>query len=362
MRAFGNRADAHACGLRLAERASNLNVSETYDAILIVSFGGPEGRDDVMPFLENVLRGKNVPRERMLAVAEHYYQFGGVSPINEQNRQLIAALEKELAEHGPRLPIYWGNRNWHPLLPDTLRQMKHDGIRRALAFVTSAFSSYSSCRQYLEDIDRAQTEVGEGAPQVDKIRPFFNHPGFIEAVADRASDALAEIPADRRAHARILYTAHSIPNAMAAGCEYEQQLQEASRLVSERLGNPPWQLVYQSRSGPPMQPWLEPDICDAIEELARQHELQDLVVVPIGFVSDHVEVIYDLDTEARQACERLGINMVRAKTVGTHPRFIRMVRQLIAERLQGTPRASIGDLAPCPDQCAANCCPSGRRQ
>lgn len=331
-------------------------MSNPYDAILILSFGGPEGRDDVMPFLENVLRGKNVPHERMLEVAEHYYQFGGVSPINEQNRQLIAALERELAEHGPKLPIYWGNRNWHPLLPDTLRQMKEDGIRRCLAFVTSTFSSYSSCRQYLEDIDRAQTEVGEGAPQVDKIRPFFNHPGFIEAVADRAAAAFGEIPANRRANARILYTAHSIPNAMAAGCDYEQQLQEASRLVNERLGDPPWQLVYQSRSGPPMQPWLEPDICDAIKDLSARNAATDLVVVPIGFISDHVEVIFDLDTQARQVCEKFGINMVRAQTVGTHPRFIRMIRELILERIEDQPRPCIGRLGPRPDDCPDDCC------
>jgi ferrochelatase len=335
-------------------------MTHSYDAILILSFGGPEGRDDVIPFLENVLRGKNVPRERMLEVAEHYYRFGGVSPINEQNRQLITALEKELAKHGPQLPIYWGNRNWHPLLPDTLCQMKQDGIRRALAFVTSAYSSYSSCRQYLEDIQRARAEVGDGAPQIDKIRPFFNHPGFIEAVADHARDALAEIQDDRLPAAHILYTAHSIPSAMAAGCDYEAQLNESSRLVNERLGDYRWQLVYQSRSGPPTQPWLEPDICDAIKELASQKATTDIVVVPIGFVSDHVEVIFDLDTEARQVCEKLGINMVRAKTAGTHPRFIQMIRELIEERIEEGPHETIGDLEPCVDVCARDCCLSGR--
>jgi ferrochelatase len=335
-------------------------MPDHYDAILIISFGGPEGRDDVMPFLENVLRGKNVPRERMLEVAEHYYQFGGVSPINEQTRQLIASLERELAEHGPKLPIYWGNRNWHPLLPEALRQMKQDGIRRCLAFVTSAYSSYSSCRQYLENIEDARKEVGKGAPQVDKIRPFFNHPGFIEAAAARAVDALAEIATGRRAKTHILYTAHSIPNAMAAGCDYEQQLSETSRLVNEKLGDHPWQLVYQSRSGPPMQPWLEPDICDAIEDLAARNTATNVVVVPIGFVSDHVEVIFDLDTEARQVCENLGINMVRAKTVGTHPRFVQMVRQLILEYTEDQPSESVGKLGSCPAFCPSGCCPSGR--
>jgi len=192
-----------------------------YDAILVTSFGGPECPDDVMPFLENVLRGKNVPRERMLQVAEHYYQFGGKSPINDQNRRLIAALEVELAQNGPRLPIYWGNRNWHPLLADTLRRMKANGVRRALAFVTSAYSSYSSCRQYREDIARAQEAAGEGAPVVDKIRAFHNHPGFVEAVTDRLQQALATIPEERREAAHLVYTAHSIPLAMAQGCDYE---------------------------------------------------------------------------------------------------------------------------------------------
>ncbi|MFP6666970.1 MAG: ferrochelatase [Pirellulales bacterium] len=331
-----------------------------YDSILILSFGGPESRDDVIPFLENVLRGKNVPQERMLEVAEHYFRFDGVSPINEQNRRLIVALEKELAEHGPRLPIYWGNRNWHPLLTDTLRKMGQDGVRRSLAFVTSAYSSYSSCRQYLEDIVRAQNEVGAAAPQIDKIRPFFNHPDFIQGVAERAGDALAEVPADRRDGAFILYTAHSIPNAMASGCQYQVQLTEASRLVSERLGGYRWQLVYQSRSGPPTQPWLEPDICDAIEKLATRKAATDIVVVPIGFVSDHVEVIFDLDTEAKQVCEKFGINMIRAKSVGTHPQFIKMIRQLIEERLEDGPRKSVGALGSCRDVCAADCCPSGR--
>jgi ferrochelatase len=327
------------------------------DALLVVSFGGPDGPDDVLPFLENVLRGRNVPRERMLEVAEHYDHFSGKSPINEQNRRLIAALEAELAAHGPRLPIYWGNRNWHPLLADTLRQMANDGIRHALAFVTSAYSSYSGCRQYREDIARAQLEVGPSAPLVDKLRVFFNHPGFIEPMIERTNDALAQVPADRRATAPLVFTAHSIPQAMADGCRYEAQLREACRLVAEGVGRANWQLVYQSRSGPPQQPWLEPDIRDYLRELPRAAGLRDVVIVPIGFTSDHLEVLYDLDTEARQLCDELGINMVRAATVGIHPRFIRMIRELIVERMSGsTERPALGTLGPNPDVCLENCC------
>ena len=271
-----------------------------YDAILVTSFGGPESPDDVMSFLEHVLRGKNVPRQRMLEVAEHYNHFGGKSPLNDQNRQLIAALEVELARYGPHLPIYWGNRNWHPMLSDTLHQMKADGIRRALAFVTSAYSSYSSCRQYLEDIARAQEAAGEGAPVVDKIRAFHNHPGFIEAYVDRVQQALAKIPEDRRNAAHVIYTAHSIPIWMAQGCDYEKQLQETGNLIAEQLGCKRWQLVYQSRSGPESQPWLEPDILDYLREVKSRGDGSDVVIAPIGFVSHHMEILFDLDTEARE--------------------------------------------------------------
>ena len=290
-----------------------------YDAILVTSFGGPECPEDVMPFLENVLRGKNVPRERMLEVAEHYYHFGGKSPINEQNRQLIAALNAELAQHGPRLPIYWGNRNWHPMLTDTLCQMKADGVHRALAFVTSAYSSYSSCRQYRENIAHAQDAAGGGAPVVDKIRAFHNHPGFIEAVVDRVQHALAKIPQSRREAAHLIYTAHSIPLAMAQGCDYKKQLKETGRLVAGELGRKQWRLVYQSRSGPASQPWLEPDILDCLREIKAQGGSADVVIAPIGFVSDHMEILFDLDTQARELCAELGLQMVRAETVGTHP-------------------------------------------
>ncbi len=331
-------------------------MNNSYDAILIVSFGGPEGMDDVMPFLENVLRGKNVPRERMLQVARRYEMFGGVSPINEQNRRLIAALTKELEANGPNLPIYWGNRNWHPLLADTMRRMTDDGIRNALAFVTSAYSSYSSCRQYLEDIARAQESVGPAAPRVEKIRAFYNHPGFIEANVENVSVALVSIPESRRSAAEIAFTAHSIPQSMANNCDYEAQLNEAGQLVAEALGHDRWRVVYQSRSGPPTQPWLEPDIGDYLKEL-KSGGTTDVVIAPLGFVSDHMEIVYDLDTEARQLCEKIGLNMVRASTVGTHPAFIRMIRELILERVSSdAPRKSLGMRGPNHDDCAVNCC------
>jgi ferrochelatase len=305
---------------------------------------------------------RNVPRERMLEVAEHYYLFGGKSPINDQNRELIAALEAELAQHGPCLPIYWGNRNWHPMLTDTLRQMKADGVSRALAFVTSAYSSYSSCRQYREDIARAQEAAGGGAPVVDKIRAFHNHPGFVEAVVDRLRHALAKIPEDRREAAHLIYTAHSIPLAMAQGCDYEKQLKETGSLVAEELGHKEWRLVYQSRSGPASQPWLEPDILDCLREIKARAGSSDVVIAPMGFVSDHMEVLFDLDTQARELCAEVGLQVVRAETVGTHPRFTRMIRELICERMdQGQPRLALGALGPRPDVCAVDCCAMPRR-
>jgi ferrochelatase len=313
-----------------------------YDAILIVSFGGPEKPEDVLPFLENVLRGKNVPRERMLAVAEHYYHFGGKSPINDQNRALIAALENLLASEGPHLPVYWGNRNWHPMLPDTLRRMGADGVKRAIAFFTSAFSSYSGCRQYRENIMEAQAEIGEGAPEIDKIRVFYNHPGFIGPVVENVRKALGQIPAERRASAHIAFTAHSIPSEMAGSSRYVPQLTEACKLVACELGIPDFKLVYQSRSGPPTQPWLEPDICDHLRDLKALGK-SDVVICPIGFISDHLEVIYDLDTEAAALGRELSMNVVRAATVGTHPDFIRMIRDLVLERIDdGTPRLAMG--------------------
>ncbi len=331
-------------------------MSEPYDAFLLVSFGGPEGPAEVMPFLENVLRGRNVPKERMLEVAEHYQHLGGKSPINDQNRALLAAVGKEFAEAGIKLPVYFGNRNWHPLLADTLRQMKQDGVQRAIAFFTSAFSSYSGCRQYRENIAAAQADVGEGAPQVDKLRVFFNHPGFIEPMVESTAAALAQIPAERREKALLLFTAHSVPLSMAATCQYELQLQEASRLVADGVNRGDWRLVYQSRSGPPSQPWLEPDVGVALQEIAEAGG-KDVVVVPIGFISDHMEVLFDLDEEAQNISRQLGLNMVRAATVGTHPRFVRMIVELVQERLSENPvRPAAGNLGPSHDVCPLDCC------
>ena len=332
-----------------------------FDAILVVSFGGPEGPEDVLPFLENVLRGKNVPRARMLEVAEHYNHFGGVSPINQQNRDLIAALKQELSDHQIELPIYWGNRNWHPLLSDTLQQMRKDGVRNALAFFTSAYSCYSGCRQYREDIMAVQADLGENTPQINKLRMFFNHPSYIAASADRVRAALSKIPAERQAETHFIFTAHSIPIAMADGCQYTNQLTEASRLVMKQIGQQSWKLVYQSRSGPPSQPWLEPDICDYLETIQKDQEIKDVVIMPIGFVSDHMEVLFDLDTEAREVCERIGINMSRAKAVGIHPKFIGMIRELILERTDGEPKLAIGNLPASHDICPTNCCLPGKR-
>jgi ferrochelatase len=332
---------------------------QPYDALLVVSFGGPEGTDEVIPFLENVLHGRNVPRQRLLEVARHYELFGGVSPLNEQNRALIAALKKELETHGSQLPIYLGNRNWHPFLTDTLRQMASDGAKNALAFFTSAYSSYASCRQYREDIVRAQEEVGPNAPRVHKLRAYYNHPGFIEPNIENLQAALAQIPEKRQPSTHIAFTAHSMPVSMAKNADYEAQLQEVARLVAEGVNHPCWKLVYQSRSGSPHQPWLEPDICDHIEAL-KANGVKDVVVAPIGFISDHLEVIYDLDTEAKQLSEKIKLNVVRAATVGTHPRFVKMLRELIEERMTPDPvRLYLGTHGPSHDVCPTNCCLPG---
>jgi ferrochelatase len=334
----------------------------SYDALLVVSFGGPEGHDDVIPFLENVLRGRNVPRERMLEVAEHYYHFDGKSPINQQTRELIAAIQNELDQHGPRLPIYWGNRNWHPLLADTLREMKQKGVRRALAFVTSAYSSYSGCRQYREDIARAQAEVGAGSPEIDKLRVFFNHPGFIESNEARLREAIEHIPASGRVNLQIVYSAHSVPMSMANGSDYVRQLEEVRKLVSARVAIRNDALAYQSRSGAPGQPWLEPDILDYLREVKARNLASAIVIAPISFISDHMEVLYDLDIEARQLCDSLQLPMVRAKTVGVHPKFISMIRELILERTDpGTERRALGSLGAREDACADNCCLGPKR-
>ncbi len=296
-----------------------------------MSFGGPEKREDVIPFLENVLRGRNVPRERMLTVAEHYYHFGGHSPINDHCRELVAALEKS----GLGIPVYWGNRNWHPMLADTVKCMRDDGIRSALAIATSAFGSYSGCRQYREDIETARATV-TGAPAIEKLPPFWKHPGFIDTMVDRVREATGRLPG-----ADLVYTAHSIPVSMAQSSPYEQQLRAAARLVNRQFGLAEPVLAFQSRSGPPSQPWLEPDIADYI----RQTESKRLVVAPIGFLSDHMEVIYDLDFEAAALARERGIEFARAGTAGTHPRFVAGLVELVSDAM------SRGI-----SQCAADCC------
>ncbi len=331
-----------------------------YDAILIVGFGGPEGPDDVMPFLENVLRGRPVPRERMLEVAQHYDHFGGVSPINRQTRDLIAALRPALIERGITLPLYWGNRNWHPMLADTLAEMTRDGVKHALAVVLAGFSSYSSCRQYRENIEQAREAVGEGAPRVDKMRVYYNHPDFIASNADRVREALNQLGPE----AHLAFTAHSIPTSMAADCDYEKQLGETCRLVAEALGVPEerWRLVYQSRSGRPEDPWLGPDIVDHLKDL-RARGVAEVVVHPIGFLSDHMEVMYDLDEEARHACDTMGLRMVRSASVGTHPLFVSMLAELVEERLDARgERRAIGRFGPNHDDCPRDCCPAPVRQ
>jgi protoporphyrin/coproporphyrin ferrochelatase len=329
----------------------------SYDAILVVSFGGPEGRDDVIPFLENVTKGRNIPRERLLGVAEHYYQFDGVSPINQQCRDLISALRAELDQHDIKLPIFWGNRNWTPYLTDQLAEMKQAGVKRALAYVTSAFSSWSSCRQYLGNIQDAQAPLGQDAPAVDKIRAFYNHPDFINANCDVLAQSLAAFSNEERASVCVAFTAHSIPNSMADHCDYEKQLKESCRLVTERLEIDNWQLVYQSRSGRPQDPWLEPDILDHMKTL-KSDGVKNLIIAPIGFLSDHMEVLYDLDCEAKELAKDLEMKFERAATVGTHPSFISMIRQLIQERLDpSTERPSIGQFGANHDACPTDCCP-----
>ena len=365
-----------------------------YDAFLLLSFGGPEGPDDVLPFLENVTRGRGVPAERLAEVAGHYHARGGVSPINGQCRDLLKAVGAAFAAGGIDLPLYWGNRNWQPFIEDAVRQMRADGVERAVAFVTSAYSSYSACRQYLDDIDRAVEVVGAGAPRIDKIRPYFNHPGFIEPFAASAEAALAGLPAEAQAGARLVFTAHSVPLGMAAasgsvssgtavpggaaGGRYAAELREASRLISERVrgGSLPFDLVFQSRSGPPSVPWLEPDVNDHLAALAKgtlpggallpAGPPSGVVVVPVGFVSDHMEVVHDLDVEAAGTAASLGLPFARAKAPGPAPRFAEMVRELVAERVSGAEPQALGRFGPRvyeagafgrgAESCPADCC------
>ncbi len=346
-----------------------------HDAFLLVSFGGPEDPADVMPFLQNVTRGRRIPPERLAEVATHYDAAGGVSPINQQCRDLLAAVRDDFAASGVSLPLYWGNRNWDPFLADTVRAMAADGVRHALAFVTSAYGSYSSCRQYLEDIERARAEAGPGAPRIDKIRHYFNHPGFIAPLADSTQAAIGRLPAAARAGAHLVFTAHSIPEAMAAASgppgdrpppgRYVTQLTEAARLIAGQVGGHPWRLVYQSRSGPPSQPWLGPDVSDHLAELAAAGAAA-AVLVPVGFISDHMEVTHDLDDEAAGAAARLGLPLQRAATPGTDPRFVAMITELVRERLDGTAPdgtargraapSALGALGPAGDACPADCC------
>ncbi len=342
---------------------SNGPVSE-YDALLVLSFGGPEGPDQVRPFLENVTRGRGIPPERLDAVEEHYQHFGGVSPINARNRELIAAVRERT-----ELPVYFGNRNWHPMVSDTVGEMARDGVTRALVFATSAYGGYSACRQYHEDIARARKDVGVGAPDLVKLRQFFDHPAFVAANAD------AVRAAGLRDDARLVFTAHSVPVSADAtagtpeegGHRYSRQVAEAARLVAADLGRSEYDVVWQSRSGPPQVPWLEPDVVDHLDAL-HAGGVPAVMVVPVGFVSDHVEVIWDLDTEARDRADRLGMGFARAATAGPDPRFADMVVELLAEHthafaprgLGTVPRAGCGING---TLCAVDCCtPPARPQ
>ncbi len=331
----------------------------TVDALLVVSFGGPEGPDDVMPFLRRVTSGRNVPEDRLHAVAEHYLAHGGVSPINEQCRQLVDALRSS-----PRcaVPVYWGNRNWPPELDDAVAQMSNDGVSHAAALVTSAYSSFSGCRQYLDDIDRARDAAGDGAPTITKLRPYFDHPGFIEPIADNVARSISDARGSTGNRPHLVFSAHSIPTAMASTCEYERQLRAAARLVVDRLDASSFVGVshaWQSRSGPPAVPWLEPDIGEHLKDLGRAG-VTDVVVVPLGFTSDHMEVIHDLDTIAADIADRAGIASTRAATVGTDPRFVDMVFDLVDELAADAAPASLSDLGVWPMPCAAECCPPPR--
>lgn len=346
-----------------------VNYDASYDALLLVSFGGPEKPDDVVPFLENVTRGRGIPRERLVEVGKHYYEFGGRSPINDQCRALIAALDKDFAANDVRLPVYWGNRNWDPYLPDTLRRMRDDGIRRALCLFTSAYASYSGCRQYRENLADAIAEVGEGAPELVRVPHYFDRAGFVEPFVDEVVRGLTELPDG----SRVAFVTHSIPTAMndvsgppeLGGGRYVAEHLDVARAVIARVEAvrrtaPEWDLVYCSRSGPPSQPWLEPDINDHLEALASDG-VPGVVVVPIGFVSDHMEVLYDLETEARTTANKLRLPFVRATTPGVDPRFVAMLRDLVLE-LSGADRptepaaAVVGELGPTWSACPANCC------
>ncbi len=337
-----------------------MSSEHDYDALLVVSFGGPEGPADVDSFLDNVFRGLRVPAETKAQIAKRYELVGGVSPINAHTRAFIKALQLELAAHGPALPIYWGNRNWHPLLADTVAQMAHAGVERALAFVTSTLSSNSGCRRYREELFDAARAI-PNPPRFDKLRVPYNHPGFIEAMSARVREALEALRANRREHAVVLFSAHSLPLAMARKCAYEAQLAASCGLVGDALEHPRWRLVYQSNNASyGREEWLGPDVRDALRE-ARAEGVEAVVVAPIGFVCDHMEVIMDLDVDAAAVARELGLTMVRAGTVGTHPAYVAMVRELIVERLTpNAPRRALGPLGPSHDRCPTDCCLPGR--
>ncbi len=330
-----------------------------FDSVLIVAFGGPEGPDDVIPFLENVTRGRNVPRERLDEVIEQYHQFGGRSPLNGQVRDLTNALAGELAAHGPSLPVYWGNRNWDPYLADTMAQLADDGRRRTLALSTSAYGGYSGCRQYREDLAGAQTAVGERAPMVEKVRPYFDHPGFIEPMAHSVRHALDSLSTDERIGTRCVFTAHSLPTAMAGSSVYPAQVERAAELVLAELGIEELpDMAWQSRSGPAQVPWLEPDINDRLATLAESG-VDTVILIPVGFTSDHMEVVYDLDTKARATADRLGLTIVRSGTVGTHPAFVAGLRELLVEHIAiDQLRGELGLTGPRPraGECHPGCC------
>lgn len=353
-----------------------------YDALLLLSFGGPEGPDDVVPFLENVTRGRGIPRERLKEVGQHYFGFGGVSPINAQNRALLDALRKDFAEHGLDLPVYWGNRNWAPYLTDVMREMAADGRRRIAVLATSAYASYSGCRQYRENLAdalAALAEEGLEPPRVDKLRHYFNHPGFVGPMVDGVVASLAGLPEDVRAGAHLAFTTHSIPTAAAdtsgpvedhteggEGGAYVRQHLDVARVIADEVAartgvSRPWRLVYQSRSGAPHIPWLEPDVCDHLEALHAEGA-PAAVMVPIGFVSDHMEVLYDLDTEATAKAAELGLPVARSATVGADPAFAAAVRELVLERAarergETVPECWVGTLGQSHDLCAVGCCP-----
>jgi ferrochelatase len=348
--------------------------AQPFDALLVLSFGGPEGPDEVIPFLENVTRGRGIPRERLEEVAGHYLAFGGVSPINAQNRRLLGVIEDDFARRGVALKVYWGNRNWRPYLADTLRRMAADGVRSAAVLVTSAYASYSGCGQYHEDLARARAEVGGAAPELHKLRHYFNHPGFVEPLVDHAVAALQELPEGLRDEARLVMTTHSVPETTArtAGPEggaYVAEHLEVARLVAagvaEQTGREhPYDLVYQSRSGPPQIPWLEPDVNDHLAVL-KDKGVPAVVLVPIGFLSDHMEVVFDLDVEAVRTAADLGLALTRAATTGDDPRFAAAVSDLVLERaavLRGEEpvRCALGALGPAWDVCRPGCCPDPR--